>query len=192
MDKEKRCVVITPETLSLEEIDPIRTMLDIGCWRIHIRKPNADKELLRRYLDRLCQRVDVTKLSMHYYHDIALEYGFGGLHGVTEAKGVVKSISCHTLEEVENAEGVDYLFISPLFDSISKQGYKAAIDIEKAGALIRGGLQTEVVALGGIEKSNLTVLDRAGFRNIALLGAVWRGGVQQASANFNEIYEKWR
>lgn len=192
MDREKRCIVITPETLSLEEIDPISAMLDSGCWRIHIRKPNADEELLRSYLDRLCKRVDVTKLSMHYYHDIALEYGFGGLHGATSKQGIVKSISCHSLAEVENAEGVDYLFISPVFDSISKQGYKAAIDIDKAGALINSGLTTEVVALGGIEKANLTVLDRAGFRNIALLGAVWRNGVEQASVNFNEISEKWR
>lgn len=189
---EKRCVVITRELLSMEEIEPIAAILDCGCWRVHIRKPNADQEMLRSYLDVLCKRVDVKRLSMHYYHDIALEYGFGGLHGVTSAEGVLKSISCHSLEEVETAHEVDYLFVSPVFDSISKQGYKAAIDIDMAGALIKRGLKPEVLALGGIEKSNLSVLEDAGFRNIALLGAVWRDGNEKVSDNFKEIIEKWR
>lgn len=190
---EKRCVVITREQLSLEEVEPIAAILDSGCWRVHIRKPNADRGLLRAYLDVLCKRVDVKRLSMHYYHDIALEYGFGGLHGATTEERVVRSISCHSLEEAVEAQGVvDYLFLSPVFDSISKQGYKAAIDIDKAGALIKKGLQSEVVALGGIEKSNLPLLEKAGFSSIALLGAVWRDGNAKAPDNFKELIEKWR
>lgn len=190
---EKRCVVITREQLSLEEVEPIVAILDSGCWRVHIRKPNADRGLLRAYLDVLCKRVDVKRLSMHYYHDIAVEYGFGGLHGATTVEGVVRSVSCHSLEEAVDAQGVvDYLFLSPVFDSISKQGYKAAIDIDKAGALIKKGLQSEVVALGGIEKSNLPLLEKAGFSSIALLGAVWRDGNAKAPDNFKELIEKWR
>lgn len=188
----KQCVVITPEQIASDEAEAIASMLDDGCWRVHIRKPNADKDTLRSYLDVLCGKVDAKRLSMHYYHDLALEYGFGGLHGVTDKQNVMRSISCHSLEEVENAKDVDYLFVSPVFDSISKQGYKAAIDIGKAGDLIRKGLGPEVVALGGIEESNLAVLSEAGFNGIALLGAVWRDGAEQAPANFREIIKKWR
>ncbi|MEG1553943.1 MAG: thiamine phosphate synthase [Rikenellaceae bacterium] len=190
----KRCIVITQEQITLSEIDPIAEIIDDGCWRVHIRKPHADKDALRSFLDVLCNRVDPKKLSMHYYHDIALEYGFGGVHGKSQEQDVLKSISCHSIKEVEENNGVvDYLFISPIFDSISKLGYKAAIDISEIGALLKDeNYASQIVALGGVEVSNLHILDKAGFQNIALLGCVWRDKECKASYNFKQVIEKWK
>lgn len=188
----KKCVLITQEHISLSEVDAILSIIDNGCWRVHIRKPNAHEAPLRLFLDALCRRVDPKYLSMHYYHNIALEYGFGGLHGKCNVEGVMKSLSCHSIEEIESAKGLDYLFISPVFDSISKKGYKAAVDIKQLSPLLHKKGMPQITALGGVEKSNLHLLDEYGFENIALLGAVWRDGEAKAVANFKDIVEKWR
>ena len=89
-------------------------------------------------------------------------------------RGLV-SRSCHTLDEIAAHPACDYLFLSPLFDSISKSGYRAAFtDGELRDAAARGLLGERVVALGGIRPELLPRVRELGFGGAALLGAVWR------------------
>jgi thiamine-phosphate pyrophosphorylase len=83
------------------------------------------------------------------------------------------SISCHRLRELaEDNSGVDYAFLSPVFDSISKSGYKAGFDHSKlAEALER--INLDVVALGGCRAEYLQKIKKMGFAGAAFLGAVW-------------------
>ncbi|MBE9488492.1 MAG: thiamine phosphate synthase [Bacteroidetes bacterium] len=190
----KKCIVITQEKISLEEIDSIKSLLDAGCERIHIRKPNSIDSELRPYLDLLCSKVDSSKLTMHYYHNLAKEYGFGGVHGFSEKAEMFdfKSVSSHSIEEMENLNNIDYSFISPVFDSISKVGYKSAFSLENLKNFIDKKPLFDVVALGGIDVSKLDLLKENHFNTIALLGGVWKDGCENATNNFLKIYNKWK
>ena len=79
---------------------------------------------------------------------------------------------------MEETTRYDYVFISPVFDSISKQGYKAAIDPAGRGQLAQWARQhtttlPRIVALGGVNAACIPALLEHGFDGAALLGAVW-------------------
>ena len=84
------------------------------------------------------------------------------------ARGLV-SRSCHSLEEASSPAA--YRFLSPVFDSISKTGYRAAFDL---GSL-RGKVDETFVALGGVTPDRLPLLADIGFGGAAFLGYIWQG-----------------
>ena len=83
------------------------------------------------------------------------------------------------MEDIENNKyPYEYVFLSPLFDSISKPGYTSKFD----GKLIadrfqrwkqEGRITPEVIALGGVEAQNVVKLKTLGFSGAAVSGAVW-------------------
>ena len=69
---------------------------------------------------------------------------------------------------------MDYVFLSPIFDSISKRGYRSQFsltELQKAAA--EGIIDSKVVALGGITKDKLPLLQSLHFGGAAMLGAIW-------------------
>lgn len=69
---------------------------------------------------------------------------------------------------------VDYIFLSPVFDSISKSGYSSAFTHEQlAEAALRGIIDHRVFALGGVTPDKYSFLQRYHFGGAAMLGAIW-------------------
>jgi len=70
--------------------------------------------------------------------------------------------------------GLTYGFLSPIFDSISKQGYAAAkFDPDHLRAALHR-CQLPIIALGGISPSNVGRAAELGFSGVAVLGSVWQ------------------
>jgi thiamine monophosphate synthase len=81
------------------------------------------------------------------------------------------STSVHSWEELAALpEGLAYSFISPLFDSISKQGYLANTELL---AIPGGALPCPPVGLGGVSAGNVGELLRRGWSGAAVLGWIW-------------------
>ena len=85
------------------------------------------------------------------------------------------SRSCHSIPEVEMYKNqYQYVTLSPIFDSISKQGYKAAFsESDLKSAIEKGIINQQVIALGGIDTSNIHQLATMGFGGAAVLGVIW-------------------
>lgn len=175
-----RILVITDVPFTATEPAAIRQLLDEGVERVHLRKPDAPEEALRRLIEALPAEC-YPRLTLQDRLPLAVEYGLGGVHlnrrnaAVPAGFRGLVSRSCHTLDEIAAHPACDYLFLSPLFDSISKSGYRAAFtDGELRDAADRGLLGERVVALGGIRPELLPRVRELGFGGAALLGAVWR------------------
>ncbi|WP_302253099.1 thiamine phosphate synthase [uncultured Alistipes sp.] len=175
-----RILVITDVPFTATEPAAIRQLLDEGVERVHLRKPDASEEALRRLIEALPAEC-YPRLTLQDRLPLAVEYGLGGVHlnrrnaAVPAGFRGLVSRSCHTLDEIAAHPACDYLFLSPLFDSISKSGYRAAFtDGELRDAAVRGLLGERVVALGGIRPELLPRVRELGFGGAALLGAVWR------------------
>ena len=176
-----RLIVITQPSFISDEGMLINTLFENGIDRVHIRKPGASGEEHRRLIEKIDGRWH-DRWSLHDCHDVAVEYGCGvHLNGRNPYPpqiegGVVLSASCHSLAEVvERKKVCDYVFLSPIFDSISKQGYCSAFtedDIKKATQ--SGIVDSRVMALGGVSLGNLNRVKAMGFGGAALLGEVWR------------------
>ncbi|MCE7883794.1 MAG: thiamine phosphate synthase [Actinobacteria bacterium ATB1] len=81
--------------------------------------------------------------------------------------------SCHSAGEVEAAshDGIDYVFVSPVFPTTSKPGYGPAIDIAGLETVCAAS-RIPVYALGGITSANARACLVAGATGVAVMGAV--------------------
>ena len=90
---------------------------------------------------------------------ICMDHGMQGVHYTERARaeagriqawpGLTISTALHRLEQLQQEHGsLDYAFLSPIFDSISKAGYSAAFDHKELSAAVAQA-PMPVYALGG-------------------------------------------
>ena len=94
---------------------------------------------------------------------------------------IVLSTGIHTPAEFDglfqnrqSSRRYDYVLVSPLFDSLSKSGYKANPDLWRVVREDENRYDCGRIAMGGIQARNLPAIRNAGFDGAALLGAIWR------------------
>ena len=148
---------------------------------VHLRKPGATVDDCARLLDGLTIG-DRRRIVIHDFFELAEPYGLKGIHLNARRSTVPDgwqghvSRSCHTLEEVRlYKDECNYVFLSPIFDSVSKQGYASAFTdetLKKASS--EGIIDRKVVALGGVTPDKIGYLRQLGFRGAAMLGCVNR------------------
>ena len=98
--------------------------------------------------------------------------------------------SCHSFEEVLEARFCDYVFLSPIFDSISKAGYKQGFTSEQLqDAKERMIINERVIALGGITADNIYIVRAYGFGGVAVLGSLW--GNYAIDRDSNELLQRF-
>ena len=87
-----------------------------------------------------------------------------------QGTGKVFSTGFHTLGAVNDCKNIcfDYAFLSPVFDSISKQNYSG-----KNFDITNFKRSFPLIALGGMTPENQKQALQLGFDDVAVLGAVW-------------------
>ncbi len=184
-----RAVIITLPNIFEGETALVNRLFGEGrIERLHLRKPKVSRQEMEEWIEQINPTFH-PRIVLHDYHDLACSYNLGGIHlngrnpdapsWVGEVKAqrtFTVSRSCHSIAEVEQyAPLLDYVFLSPIFDSISKEGYGAAFSRQQlADALQRGIIRDNVYALGGISYENLDEVRSLGFGGYAMLGAFWR------------------
>lgn len=101
------------------------------------------------------------------------------------------STSFHSLQQLHGGWGpaLRYAFLSPIFDSISKEGYAAA-DFDRGQLRVTlAACSFPVVALGGITVAKLPEAKALGFAGAAVIGSVWQANDPVAA--FEELQEAW-
>ncbi len=187
--KTPRLILITPPDLQPDDMPTVNDLLATGCMRLHLRLPEASVEQTERYVrcvePRYRHRIVLHGMAMQ---TLVMRYGLGGLHlpehewksGMWPAlpRGCDLSASCHAIDDLAALnQKMSYLFLSPIYDSISKSGYTASFDTE----CLRTALtecDTPVYALGGITPQRLPEVINLGFTGAAALGYVWQKGYE--------------
>ena len=149
---------------------------------IHLRKPQATRQELEALIRAIPAKLH-QRLVLHDHHTLALTYPLRGIHLNSRNplppegwKGQL-SISCHSIEELaeKKCHPFTYLSLSPIFDSISKQGYHSAFTAEDiARAHEEGIIDHRVMALGGITFDKLPLIKQMGFGGAMILGDAWK------------------
>jgi len=195
MSKDFLLAVITsPEYLPGEE-DYLEALLEAGLDKLHIRKPAGAKatavpgdrndarrpdDLQEALLQRLAPKWH-ARLVLHGHRDVvdlAGRYKVPQVHGHwykpwVESEGILVSASLHSWDEVrEVTPGVlEYVFLSPLFDSISKPGYRAGDGLLRRPA---GVAPCKLIGLGGIDADTIGQVVEHGWDGAAVLGYIWQ------------------
>ena len=185
-------IVITKPDFFPGESEAVNSLFGCGMPKLHLRKPGADELKLRAWLKSILPEYR-NRIVLHDHFGLCQEFNLGGIHlnsrnpsapeGLLEnCPSLTLSCSCHSLQEVQSALGkkedggrsCDYVFLSPIFDSISKQGYgKAFTSEELQNARDHGLIGKRTYALGGVELNRLPALRTLGFGGAAVLGALW-------------------
>lgn len=171
------------------EVSLATEMLAAGLARFHVRKPGWSRAELAAYLADIPAQYH-SRLVLHSHHALVAELRLGGAHLTAAARtardlpkllsGQTLSTSFHTLDEIrQHRRRYDYVFLSPIFSSLSKVNYPAAFDLSEVAAVLkklrnRRAYAPRVIALGGIESTRLAEVQQAGFGGAAVLGAVWQ------------------
>lgn len=176
-----KLIILTSPDFFPGETDLINALLREGLSCLHVRKPNANKEAFIHFIEQIPKEYR-DRITTHDFFELAGPLELGGIHlnrrnthPPQNYRGRI-SCSCHSLTEVEERkrQGYTYVFLSPIFDSISKTGYKAAIPFQQlADARLRGIIDRRVIALGGMEEKRWKEVSTLGFGGMALLGDVW-------------------
>lgn len=175
----KIIVITTPNFIKGEE-SVIPHLLQLGVDIVHIRKPSATREQLALLLESL-PKWCYDRLVVHDCLELANEYHLRGIHlnrrnhAIPDNFSGSLSMSCHSLEEVDiKKDMAEYVFLSPIFNSISKSGYNSAFSKEELhNAMKQGTIDHKVIALGGVSTANIDTVKDLGFGGAALLGDIW-------------------
>lgn len=176
----KWIAITSPEFLSGEATFIGKLFLQ-GLDLLHLRKPEASLEAYKQLLLQIPEQWH-NRIVLHEHFELAEEYKLHGIHlnrrcsVVPNAYHGSISCSCHTIEEViTQKDSKDYVFLSPIFDSISKVGYHAAFSpTSLKQAAIENVIDEKVIALGGITANNIPLVKEWHFGGVALLGDIWK------------------
>ncbi len=175
-------VVISPEAHYKNEQHWLQCMFEAGLSHFHLRKPGWSLLETRDYLKQIHPKY-YHRIVLHDHYALQDSFTLKGKHAncrnAADRRGSTRYAPCgsasfHTYEEVINEGGdFDYVFLSPIFDSISKVGYRAAFDTLELRSFLQENRGTEVYALGGVEASNISECKKMGFHGVAVLGGIW-------------------
>lgn len=176
MEDSFKLVAITPEDNFLNEIKYITKILDSGFAYVHIRKPKMSAEELKDFINQIPKAYH-PRLKLNDHLELVESFNLSGIHINSRTcnypqNGQFKlSKSTHSFEELNNIAKYEYVFLSPIFDSISKNGYMSHFDnASLLNARKKGLINEKVFALGGVDVTKIQYLRGIGFGGAAFLG----------------------
>lgn len=151
-----KLIVISSSTPVPKEHQIINSLFEEGLEIFHIYKPDFSEQEIKDFIQLIPSR---------YHNKIFLHSDFPKFH---------------SLDELKNHKGkYEYAFLAPIFDSISKQGYKSKFSdrlynfLQFDAGLISAIKGKNIIALGGIDEDKISLVRKTGFVGVAVLGAVW-------------------
>ncbi|SNR80624.1 thiamine phosphate synthase [Hymenobacter mucosus] len=183
---------ISPPERVENEVELLCQLFAQGLTTAHIRKPDWSSDELTNYLQQI-PAVYLHRVVVHSAYELALQFPIKGIHltessrrqptiGTLLQKLRRRSISAsfHDLNAIAtDRRQYDYVLLSPIFDSVSKEGYKSNFSLAEVQNTLAGWQRhntyiPQVIALGGVLPSNIRSIQQAGFAGAAVLGGIWQ------------------
>jgi len=162
----------------INEASIITALFSNGLELLHIRKPfntiTDTEELITNIPKEFHNRIVI-----HQHYQLTNYFALKGIHKKSNTKENISeyniiSTSCHSFAELSSKNDYQYVFLSPIFNSISKDGYKSQFTFEELKeAKKEGVIDSKVIALGGINPQNIGIVKELGFGGVAILGYIW-------------------
>jgi thiamine-phosphate pyrophosphorylase len=181
----------SPSAIAHEQ-ELINVLIQEGMTMFHLRKPNDTEEELRRWLENTDDKTKAHTV-IHSHWKLAEEFKLKGIHIGARAyqslsteereywiakNNFTISSSIHNESEYNAlVTGLDYVWLSPIFKSISKSKYEPTLKDEQLDELAsktKNNKKTKVFALGGINADQIPLLYERGFDGVVILGALWQ------------------
>ncbi|MCU0416215.1 MAG: thiamine phosphate synthase [Cytophagaceae bacterium] len=173
--------IFTREISQPGDKDILNALAEFPEVTIHFRKPSYTREAYSKEVSTLSP-LAISKTMFHEHHELSLEFDVKGIHYKSHqaihpiASKLISSKSFHDFDTLLN-EGHrhHYAFISPLFPSISKEGYTSSFtsDEIKNKLTEANSKNISVIGLGGISDTNIEQWTKWNLAGVGLLGTIW-------------------
>ena len=187
-----KLVVISSAEESPDEIKLVHEMFGLGMEYLHLRKPGYSTSRMEKYLESVDDQY-LNRVIIHSHHELALRYKIGGIHLTQHHRKkkywrswllqkyvrfrkskLLVTTGFHTLGALKEEEDLyDYVFLSPVFDSISKVGYRNTFNLQSLSETLAES-RHHVMALGGVNEERIGQARSLGFYGVAVHGGMWR------------------
>ncbi|EJX01228.1 thiamine phosphate pyrophosphorylase [gut metagenome] len=189
-----KLIVVTAPTFFVEEDKIITELFEEGLDILHLRKPETPAMYAERLLTLIPEKYH-RRIVTHEHFYLKEEFNLMGIHlnarNPKEPYDYSGHISntCHTIEEVKNKKHFyDYLFLSPIFDCITKKGVCSAFSaLELRQASKEHIIDSKVMALGGITTDNILQIKDYGFGGAVIMGDLWNKFNMKSDRDYLEI-----
>lgn len=189
-----KLIVITTPTFFTEEHEILNALFEEGMEYLHLRKPHTEAIYSERLLSLIPEQYH-KRIITHDHFYLKEEFNLLGIHlnhrnpEIPDKYSGHISCSCHSIDDVKRRKALcSYVFLSPVFDSISKSGYNSNYsDLELLRASKEGVIDRKVMALGGISLDNIQRAKDLGFGGAAVLGDLWNQFDPYTSANYKDL-----
>ena len=170
-----KLIVVTAPTFFVEEDKIITALFEEGLDILHLRKPETPAMYSERLLTLIPAKYH-KRIITHEHFYLQEEFSLMGIHLNTrnpkephDYSGHI-SCTCHSLDEVQNKKHFyDYLFLSPIYNCITKSGVTSGFTAEGKSKVI----DSRVMALGGITPDNILEIKDYGFGGAVVMGDLW-------------------
>lgn len=197
-----KLIVISNPINFKEEISSVIDLFESGLEYFHLRKPDSNESEILDFINSIPNEFH-SRIILHNHFRLIDKFNLKGIHFSLRFPSekfflnnsiVHQSASFHNIKEIKQCNfNLDYVFLSPIFDSISKANYNSRFDLveleHEISEVKTDKSKPKIIALGGIDETRIRAVQKAGFDGIAILGTLWN---RQHSRNerintFNKI-----
>lgn len=185
-----KIVVISQSKVLDDEHKIITALFEAGLGTLHVRKPRLRTKQLVEYIEKIPAHFH-NRLIIHSHHNLAAKYNLQGVHytrmhleptfrnwwrekklGFIKRK-LVRTASHNKLASLYDESDIvyDYVFLSPIFDSITGKYQSGFYEDSIRAAVQKTGLK--IVARGGIDATRLEKVQELGLYGVALYSCIW-------------------
>ena len=199
--------LVTDRRLASEQFLPclVRQAAEAGIDRIQIREKDLGGRALMRMVQQTLEAVEGRRATLFVNDriDVALTAPAHGVHlgraGIPPdlarkiaGEDLVIGASAHSLEEALDAQarGADYLFVGPVFPTVSKAAFGEPLGIPKLETILQR-VRIPVYAIGGVTPERLEILRQLPLTGAAMVSAFVRAA--SVSELVRQVHgSKWR
>ena len=174
-----KLIVVTTPTFFVEEDQILTALFEEGLDILHLRKPETPAMYSERLLTLIPQKYH-KRIVTHEHFYLQEEFGLMGIHlnrrNPSEPHDYSGHISCtcRTLSDLSSKKHFyDYLFLSPVFDSVSSPRPASFTTEELRQGSHDKLIDNKIMALGGVRWENIPLVRDLGFGGAVIMGDLW-------------------
>lgn len=193
-----KLILLSTADFFVEEDIIIQSLFEEGLDLFHLRKPTSEPIYYERLLTLIPEQWH-NRIVVHDHFYLVEEFGLRGVHLSKQHmelprnyRGTI-SRSAHSLEALSERSKFDYMFLSPIFNSITYPERHAGYTPQQLHDATRAGLiDRKVMAAGGVNSETLPQLKDYGFGGAVVLGDLWTRFNIHSGLDYKEVVAHFR
>jgi thiamine-phosphate pyrophosphorylase len=202
-----KLIIISSSKSIEDEAQTVTALFEAGLETFHLRKHKLSTQKMREFLKKIPKHFH-NRIVIHSHHNLARIYNLKGIHLTSSHKKkklktwfMIKLIkfknpkiiittsftSIGQLFETDQRYNYSYVFLSPIFDSVTSRFQSGFTEHSLNSAIKKSNLK--IIARGGVDISSIEKAYTIGFSGLAFYTSIWVS--PEPVTEFNNIVAKF-